>query len=123
MANSLAIMTDALHMLTDLIGIAVSLLALWLSAKPPTYRFTFGLHRLGNRLATSRRVSAACVMSHRCLCVCSEVLSAGISVLLIYILAGVLVNEAVQRTIHQDFTIDGDVMLITAAVGVAVNLL
>ncbi|XP_048024704.1 zinc transporter 4 [Megalobrama amblycephala] len=97
-ANSLAIMTDALHMLTDLIGIVVSLLALWLSAKPPTYRFTFGLHRL-------------------------EVLSAGISVLLIYILTGVLVNEAAQRTIHQDFTIDGDVMLITAAVGVAVNLL
>ncbi|XP_051953593.1 zinc transporter 4 isoform X2 [Xyrauchen texanus] len=96
-ANSLAIMTDALHMLTDLIGIIVSLLALWLSAKPPTYRFTFGLHRL-------------------------EVLSAGISVLLIYILTGVLVNEAAQRTIHQDFTIDGDVMLITAAVGVAVNL-
>lgn len=97
-ANSLAIMTDALHMLTDLIGIIVSLLALWLSAKPPTYRFTFGLHRL-------------------------EVLSAGISVLLIYILTGVLLNEAAQRTIHQDFTIDGDVMLITAAVGVAVNLL
>lgn len=47
-ANSLAIMTDALHMLTDLIGIIVSLLALWLSAKPPTYRFTFGLHRLGS---------------------------------------------------------------------------
>ncbi|XP_056598443.1 probable proton-coupled zinc antiporter SLC30A4 isoform X2 [Triplophysa dalaica] len=97
-ANSLAIMTDALHMLTDLIGILVSLLALWLSAKPPTYRFTFGLHRL-------------------------EVLSAGISVLLIYILTGVLLNEAAQRTIHQDFTINGDVMLITAAVGVAVNLL
>ncbi|XDV28423.1 hypothetical protein PO909_031741 [Leuciscus waleckii] len=97
-ANSLAIMTDALHMLTDLIGIIVSLLALWLSAKPPTHRFTFGLHRL-------------------------EVLSAGISVLLIYILTGVLLNEAAQRTIHQDFTIDGDVMLITAAVGVAVNLL
>lgn len=97
-ANSLAIMTDALHMLTDLIGILVSLLALWLSAKPPTYRFTFGLHRL-------------------------EVLSAGVSVVLIYILTGVLLNEAVQRTVHQDFSIDGDVMLITAAVGVAVNLL
>lgn len=47
MANSLAIMTDALHMLTDLVGILISLLALWLSAKPPTKRFTFGLHRLG----------------------------------------------------------------------------
>ncbi|KAM4603082.1 putative proton-coupled zinc antiporter SLC30A4 isoform 2-T2 [Polymixia lowei] len=96
-ANSLAIMTDALHMLTDLVGIVVSLLAIWLSAKPPTKRFTFGLHRL-------------------------EVVSAGISVLLIYILTGVLLNEAVQRTVNPDFNIDGDVMLITAAVGVAVNL-
>ncbi|XP_005998389.1 zinc transporter 4 [Latimeria chalumnae] len=97
-ANSLAIVTDALHMLTDLIGIIVSLLALWLSEKPPTKRFTFGFHRL-------------------------EVLSALISVLLIYILTAFLIYEAVQRTIHKDFEIDGDVMLITAAVGVTVNLI
>lgn len=46
-SNSLAIMTDAVHMLTDVVGILFSLLALWLSTKPPTRRFTFGLHRLG----------------------------------------------------------------------------
>lgn len=40
-------MTDAVHMLTDVVGILFSLLALWLSTKPPTKRFTFGLHRLG----------------------------------------------------------------------------
>ncbi|XP_045888297.1 zinc transporter 4 [Micropterus dolomieu] len=97
-SNSLAIMTDAVHMLTDVVGILFSLLALWLSTKPPTKRFTFGLHRL-------------------------EVVSAVFSVVLIYILTGILLYEAVQRTIHQDFDIDGDVMLITAAVGVAVNLI
>ncbi|XP_019955077.1 probable proton-coupled zinc antiporter SLC30A4 [Paralichthys olivaceus] len=96
-SNSLAIMTDAVHMLTDVVGILFSLLALWLSTKPPTKRFTFGLHRL-------------------------EVVSAVVSVLLIYILTAILLYEAVQRTVHQDFNIDGDVMLITAAVGVAVNL-
>lgn len=53
----------------------------------------------------------------------AEVISAVVSVLLIYILTSVLVYEAIQRTIHQDFSIDGDVMLITAAVGVAVNLM
>lgn len=47
MSNSLAIMTDAVHMLADVVGILFSLLALWLSTKPPTKRFTFGLHRLG----------------------------------------------------------------------------
>uniref|UniRef100_A0A8D0H2B1 Probable proton-coupled zinc antiporter SLC30A4 n=1 Tax=Sphenodon punctatus TaxID=8508 RepID=A0A8D0H2B1_SPHPU len=97
-ANSLAIMTDALHMLTDLSGIILTLLALWLSAKSPTKRFTFGFHRL-------------------------EVLSAVISVLLIYILMAFLLYEAVQRTIHMDYEINGDIMLITAAVGVAVNLI
>lgn len=49
-SNSLAIMTDAVHMLTDVVGILFSLLALWLSNKPPTKRFTFGLHRLGKSL-------------------------------------------------------------------------
>ncbi|XP_076588174.1 putative proton-coupled zinc antiporter SLC30A4 isoform X2 [Chaetodon auriga] len=49
-SNSLAIMTDAMHILADVVGILFSLLALWLSTKPPTKRFTFGLHRLGCRV-------------------------------------------------------------------------
>ncbi|XP_074091437.1 putative proton-coupled zinc antiporter SLC30A4 [Macrotis lagotis] len=97
-ANSLAIMTDALHMLTDLSAIILTLFALWLSAKSPTKRFTFGFHRL-------------------------EVLSAIISVLLVYILMGFLLYEAVQRTIHMNYEINGDIMLITAAIGVAVNVI
>ncbi|XP_034049429.1 zinc transporter 4-like [Thalassophryne amazonica] len=97
-SNSLAIMTDAVHILTDVMGILFSLLALWFSARPATNRFTFGLHRL-------------------------EVVSAVFSMLLIYILTGILLYEAVQRTIHQDFNIDGKIMIITAAVGVAVNLI
>ncbi|XP_006831755.1 PREDICTED: zinc transporter 4 [Chrysochloris asiatica] len=97
-ANSLAVMTDALHMLTDLSAIILTLLALWLSSKSPTKRFTFGFHRL-------------------------EVLSAMISVLLVYLLMGFLLYEAVQRTIHMDYEINGDIMLITAAVGVAVNVI
>ncbi|XP_064931960.1 probable proton-coupled zinc antiporter SLC30A4 isoform X2 [Columba livia] len=52
-----------------------------------------------------------------------EVLSAIISVLLVYILMAFLLYEAVQRTIHMDYEINGDIMLITAAVGVAVNLI
>ncbi|XP_055478783.1 probable proton-coupled zinc antiporter SLC30A4 [Psammomys obesus] len=97
-ANSLAIMTDALHMLTDLSAIILTLLALWLSSKSPTRRFTFGFHRL-------------------------EVLSAMVSVMLVYVLMGFLLYEAVQRTIHMNYEINGDIMLITAAVGVAVNII
>ncbi|XP_020864967.1 putative proton-coupled zinc antiporter SLC30A4 isoform X2 [Phascolarctos cinereus] len=52
-----------------------------------------------------------------------EVLSAVISVLLVYILMGFLLYEAVQRTIHMNYEINGDIMLITAAIGVAVNII
>ncbi|XP_072594518.1 probable proton-coupled zinc antiporter SLC30A4 isoform X1 [Vulpes vulpes] len=152
-ANSLAIMTDALHMLTDLSAIILTLLALWLSSKSPTKRFTFGFHRLDFCLFINERqrererqrhrqrdTQAPCrepdlgldprtlgsqpepkedaqPLSH------SEVLSAMISVLLVYILMGFLLYEAVQRTIHMKYEINGDIMLITAAVGVAVNVI
>lgn len=52
-----------------------------------------------------------------------EVLSAMISVMLVYVLMGFLLYEAVQRTIHMNYEINGDIMLITAAVGVAVNVM
>ncbi|CAO2579057.1 Zinc transporter 4 [Lemmus lemmus] len=52
-----------------------------------------------------------------------EVLSAMISVMLVYVLMGFLLYEAVQRTIHMNYEINGDIMLITAAVGVAVNII
>lgn len=69
--------------------------------------------------------SAILSVTNLCVCVCfaAEVVSAVLNVALIYILTAVLVYEAVQRTVHQEFDIDGDVMLITAAVGVAVNLM
>ena len=50
-------------------------------------------------------------------------LGAIVSVLLIWVLTGVLLYEAVQRVIHQDYEIDASIMLITATVGVFVNVL
>ena len=52
-----------------------------------------------------------------------EVLGALVSVLIIWVLTGVLVYLAVQRVITQEFEIDADIMLITAGVGLAVNIL
>ncbi|XP_072134041.1 probable proton-coupled zinc antiporter SLC30A4 isoform X3 [Mobula birostris] len=52
-----------------------------------------------------------------------EALAAMLSVFLIYAVTVGLVYEAVQRTIHQDFEIHADVMIIIAAIGVAINLI
>ena len=46
-SNSLAILTDAAHMMSDLAGFLVSLFAIWLAARPATKRLSFGWHRAG----------------------------------------------------------------------------
>lgn len=46
-ANSLAIMTDAAHLLSDFAGFMISLLALWVATKPATTTLSFGWHRAG----------------------------------------------------------------------------
>ncbi|NXQ92585.1 ZNT3 protein, partial [Nyctibius grandis] len=45
LAHSLAIMTDAAHLLTDVGSMAVSLFSLWVSTRPPTKTMSFGWHR------------------------------------------------------------------------------
>ena len=53
----------------------------------------------------------------------TEVLGAVVSVLIIWVVTGVLVYEAIKRCIYRDFEIEADVMLITAGAGVFVNIL
>lgn len=98
LANSLAIMTDAAHMLSDFASFCISLFALWVAKKPATRNMSFGWHR-------------------------AEVMGAVSSVLIIWVLTGVLVYLAVQRLINRDFEIDADTMLITAGCGVLVNVI
>lgn len=47
LAHSLAIMTDAAHLMTDLGSMMVSLFSLWISSRPRTKTMTFGWHRSG----------------------------------------------------------------------------
>ncbi|XP_045497023.1 zinc transporter 2-like isoform X1 [Colias croceus] len=97
LSNSLAIATDAAHLLTDFASFMISLFSLWVASRPATRRMPFGWYR-------------------------AEVIGALTSVLLIWVVTGVLVYMAVQRVIYEQFEIDATVMLITSAVGVAVNL-
>jgi Co/Zn/Cd efflux system component len=47
LAGSLAVMTDAAHLLSDFVGFLVSLVAIWLGRRTPTRRFSFGYFRAG----------------------------------------------------------------------------
>ena len=46
LTNSLALISDAGHMLTHLFALLVSLFALFFAAKPPTEKKTYGFYRL-----------------------------------------------------------------------------
>jgi Co/Zn/Cd efflux system component len=46
-ANSLAVLTDAAHLLSDLAGFLISIFALWLASIEPTSVMSFGFHRAG----------------------------------------------------------------------------
>ncbi|XP_061560259.1 zinc transporter 2 [Phycodurus eques] len=98
LAHSLAIMTDAAHLLTDLGSMLVSIFSLWISSRPPTKTMTFGWHR-------------------------SEILGAFLSVMSIWMVTGVLVYLAIERIVRDDYEIEGHVMLLTSAFAVVVNIL
>ncbi|XP_063352024.1 zinc transporter 2 [Pelmatolapia mariae] len=97
LAHSLAIMTDAAHLLTDFGSMMVSLFSLWISSRPPTKTMNFGWHR-------------------------SEILGAFISVMSIWIVTGALVYLAIERIVRNDYEIDGHVMLVTSGCAVIVNI-
>jgi Co/Zn/Cd efflux system component len=45
LADSLAIMTDAAHMFSDISGFMISILALWIARMPASNTMSFGYHR------------------------------------------------------------------------------
>ena len=98
LANSLAIATDAAHLLTDFASFMISLFSIWLASRPATRRMSFGWHR-------------------------AEVVGATVSVLLIWVVTGILVYIAAQRIVNQEFDLDATIMLITSGVGVGVNIM
>lgn len=53
----------------------------------------------------------------------SEIIGALVSILFLWILTGVLVYLGVERIINPDYTIDPLIMLITASVGVVINVM
>ncbi|EMP37912.1 Zinc transporter 3 [Chelonia mydas] len=98
LAHSLAIMTDAAHLLADVGSMVVSLFSLWVSARPPTKSMSFGWHR-------------------------SETLGALASVLSIWVVTGVLVYLASARIVSNDYEIDARAMLATSTCAVGINVI
>ena len=95
-ASSLALLSDAAHMLTDAAAITLSLVAIRLAKRPAKGALTFGLKRV-------------------------EILSAQANGLTLLILALVILVEAVRRLIDPP-EVEGGLVLAVALLGIAVNV-
>ncbi len=95
-AGSLALITDAGHMLTDAASIVLALIAIRLSAKPAQGRWTYGYKR-------------------------AEILSAQANGLTLLLLAVWFIYEGIRRLIDPP-QVEGLLVFLTALVGIAVNI-
>jgi cobalt-zinc-cadmium efflux system protein len=96
LTGSLALLADAVHMLSDNVALALALVALWLASRPSTPERTYGYKR-------------------------AEVLAALANGVLLVALAIWIFVEAVMR-LHDPGDVLGGWMLAIAIVGIAVNL-
>jgi cobalt-zinc-cadmium efflux system protein len=94
--GSLALLADAGHMLTDVGGLSMSLLAVWFAQKPPTSMNTYGYLR-------------------------TEILAALTNGAALFLVAGYVLYEAFHR-VWAPPEIQGGAMLIIAVLGLVVNL-
>jgi cobalt-zinc-cadmium efflux system protein len=95
--HSLALMSDAGHVFSDVASLALAYVALRLALRPPTDRHTYGLHR-------------------------GEVFAALTNAIALLVISGLIFWEAYRR-LSSPPEIKSGVMLALAVVGLAINLL
>jgi cobalt-zinc-cadmium efflux system protein len=96
LASSLALLSDAAHMLTDAGAIVLALVAARLASRPPAGGYTFGLKR-------------------------AEILSAQVNGATLLALAAVITYEGIRRLVDPP-EVEGTVVLVVALAGIVVNL-
>lgn len=94
-ANSTALLSDAGHNLSDVLGLAIAWGGAKLAARPPTKRYTWGLRS-------------------------SSILAAMANGLLLMVALGAIALEAIQRVVDPQ-PVAGPTMMAVAAVGIVIN--
>lgn len=98
MSGSLAILTDAAHLMSDVAGFGISMFSIWLGTKKPNQRSSYGYHR-------------------------AEVIGAIISIFIIWIMVAWLFYKATLRIMYQvGHDIDAPIMLGVSFISLACNL-
>lgn len=94
--NSLALLSDAGHMLSDSSSLLLSLIAFWFAGKPPSPSKTYGYYRF-------------------------EILAAFFNGLTLFFMAGWIVYEAYERIVEPP-TVSSGTMILIAFIGLVANI-
>ncbi|MCS1350529.1 cation diffusion facilitator family transporter [Mechercharimyces sp. CAU 1602] len=97
LTNSLALLSDSGHMLSDSASLALSLFAMWFAAKPLTAKNTYGYYRV-------------------------EILAALFNAVTLFAIAAFIIWEAVDR-FREPPEVAGGTMMIIAFIGLAANFI
>ncbi len=95
-SQSLALLSDAGHMFSDALALALAAFAAWVAKKPPSVQHSYGLGR-------------------------AEILGAGLSSLLVLSVAILVIVEAIRR-INTPQLVSGSTVMVVAFIGVMVNM-
>lgn len=95
-AGSLALLSDAGHMITDSSSLGIGAFAAWLATRPTSRKHSFGLQR-------------------------AEVLGALFNVLLMFVVVAAVSVAAIQR-LYQPQDVGGGVVMVIAFIGLLVNI-
>jgi len=96
LSNSLALLSDSAHMISDVIALGLSMVALYLATRPPNARFTFGFLRF-------------------------EIIASFLNGLALAVIAVGIFIEGIRRLIHPE-RMELGLMLGIATLGFLVNL-
>jgi len=94
-SNSVALMADAGHNLSDVLGLVVAWVAAVLARRPPSSRYTYGLRK-------------------------SSILAALFNAVFLLLAVGAIGWESIQRLVHPE-PVAGMTVLLVAAIGIVVN--
>jgi cobalt-zinc-cadmium efflux system protein len=96
LSNSLALLSDSAHMISDVIALALSMTAVYLASRQPNARYTFGYLRF-------------------------EIIASFLNGLALVVIAAGIFVEGIRRFFNPE-DIDFQLMLVIAGIGLVVNL-
>jgi len=96
LSNSLALLSDSAHMISDVIALLLSMTAIYMASRPSNSRYTFGYLRF-------------------------EIIASFLNGLALAVIAAGIFFEGIRRFIHPE-EIDFKLMLLIASIGLVVNI-